>query len=141
QRSVRALGIANSSEISWHFFRNRYPNLKATIKQLVADEKIIPVDIKDGPVGKGERYIHSDDVERLEEIKSGNGSRGSHYSPLSTICSAIGREPSFCSISITQSRSTLPQANASSVTTSSLYCAATNSSGVWIPSWTRKTGN
>ena len=71
QRSVRALGIANSSEISWHFFRNRYPNLKATIKQLVADEKIIPVDIKDGPVGKGERYIHSDDVERLEEIKSG----------------------------------------------------------------------
>ena len=71
QRSLRALGIANSSEISWHFFRNRYPNLKATIKQLVADEKIIPVDITDGPVEKGERYIHSDDVERLEELQSG----------------------------------------------------------------------
>src|SRR5207249_10765261 len=70
QRSLRALGIANSSEISWHFFRNRYPNLKATIKQLVADEKIIPVDITDGPVKKGERYIHSDDVERLEELQS-----------------------------------------------------------------------
>jgi len=71
QRSLRALGIANTSEISWHFFRNRYPNLKATIKQLVADEMIIPVDITDGPVEKGERYIHSDDVERLEELESG----------------------------------------------------------------------
>jgi uncharacterized protein YcaQ len=71
QRSLRALGIANSSEISWHFFRNRYPNLRATIKQLVSDEKIIPVDITDGPVGKGERYIHSDDVERLEGLQSG----------------------------------------------------------------------
>src|SRR5712692_10880856 len=71
QRSLRALGIANSSEISWHFFRNRYPNLKATMKQLVADEKIVPVDITDGPVGKGERYIHSDDIELLEELQSG----------------------------------------------------------------------
>jgi uncharacterized protein YcaQ len=71
QRSLQALGIANSSEISWHFFRNRYPNLKGTMKQLVADEKIIPVDISDRPVGKGERYIHSDDVERLEELQSG----------------------------------------------------------------------
>src|SRR5437870_9429190 len=57
QRSLRALGIANSSEISWHFFRKRYPNLKATLKQLVANEKIIPIDISDGPVEKGERYI------------------------------------------------------------------------------------
>jgi len=71
QTSLFALKIANTSEISWHFFRNRYPNLKATIKQLVADEMIIPVDITDGPVEKGERYIHSDDVERLEEIESG----------------------------------------------------------------------
>jgi len=70
QRSLRALGIANSSEISWHFFRNRYPNLKATMKQLAADEKIIPVDIRDGPVGKGERYIHSKDIALLNELDS-----------------------------------------------------------------------
>src|SRR5438876_9131340 len=70
QRSLRALGIANSSEISWHFFRNRYPNLKATIKQLVVDEKIIPVDITDGPVGKGERYIHSKDIALLDELET-----------------------------------------------------------------------
>src|SRR5438552_8725748 len=71
QRSLGALGIANTSEISWHFFRNRYPNLNVTFKQLVAYEVMIPVDITDGPVEKGERYIHSDDVERLEELQSG----------------------------------------------------------------------
>jgi uncharacterized protein YcaQ len=70
QRSLRALGIANSSEISWHFLRKRYPNLKATMKQLVADERIIPIDITDGPLEKAQRYIHSDDVERLEELQS-----------------------------------------------------------------------
>ncbi len=70
QRSLHALGIANSSEISWHFLRNRYPNLKATLKRLVADEKIIPVDIVDGPVGKGERYIHSDDIQLLKQLQS-----------------------------------------------------------------------
>jgi len=70
QRSLRALGIANSSEISWHFFRNRYPNLKTTMKQLVADEKILPVDITDGPIGKGERYIHSKDTALLGELDS-----------------------------------------------------------------------
>jgi len=70
QRSLRALGIASSSEITWHFFRNRYPNLKATMKQLVADEKIIPLDITDGPVGKGERYIHSKDIALLDELET-----------------------------------------------------------------------
>jgi len=70
QRSLRALGIANSSEISWHFFRKRYPNLKATLKQLVANEKIIPIDISDGPVEKGERYIHSKDVVLLDDLEA-----------------------------------------------------------------------
>src|SRR3989475_13316376 len=69
QRSLRALGIANSSEITWHFFRNRYPNLKATMKQLVADEKIIPVDIIVGTLRKGERYIHSKDIALLSELE------------------------------------------------------------------------
>jgi uncharacterized protein YcaQ len=70
QRSLRALGIANSSEISWHFFRKRYPNLKATMKQLVADEEIIPISISDGPVEKSERYIHSQDIAFLNELDS-----------------------------------------------------------------------
>jgi uncharacterized protein YcaQ len=70
QRSLRALGIANSSEISWHFLRKRYPNLKATMKQLVADEEIIPISISDGPVEKSERYIHSQDIAFLNELDS-----------------------------------------------------------------------
>src|SRR5256886_10228525 len=83
QRSLRALGIANSSEISWHFFRNRYPNLKATIKQLVADGKIIPVDITDGTGGNGERGIHSKDIALPSAIDSNQ--RASPVSLLSPL--------------------------------------------------------
>jgi uncharacterized protein YcaQ len=70
QRSLRALGIANESEISWHFLRGRYRNLKDTLKQMEADSKIRPVDILAGPVGKGQRYIHADDIRLLEELDS-----------------------------------------------------------------------
>src|SRR2546427_12143199 len=62
QRSLRALGTANESELSWHFLRGRYRNLKDTLKQLEAESKIQTVDFADGPVGKGVRYIHSEDI-------------------------------------------------------------------------------
>jgi uncharacterized protein YcaQ len=70
QRSLRALGIATESELSWHFLRGRYWTLKDTIKRLQADSKIQPVDIIDGPIGKGERYIHSQDIKLLEKLES-----------------------------------------------------------------------
>ena len=72
QRSLRALGTANESEISWHFLRGRYRNLKDTLKQLEAESKIQTVDIADGPLGKGARYIHSQDLRILDELDSGN---------------------------------------------------------------------
>ena len=72
QRSLRALGTANESEISWHFLRGRYRNLKDTLKQLEAESKIQTVDIADGPLGKGARYIHSQDLQLLDELDSGN---------------------------------------------------------------------
>ena len=72
QRSLRALGTANESEISWHFLRGRYRNLKDTLKQLEAESKIQTVDIADGPLGKGARYIHSQDLQILDELDSGN---------------------------------------------------------------------
>jgi uncharacterized protein YcaQ len=72
QRSLRALGTANESEISWHFLRGRYRNLKDTLKQLEAESKIQTVDIADGPLGKGARYIHSRDLQLLDELDSGN---------------------------------------------------------------------
>lgn len=70
QRSIQALGTANESELKWYFLRGRYPNLKDTLKRLQADSKIYPVDIQDGPIGRGERYIHRNDVQTLEEMDS-----------------------------------------------------------------------
>ena len=70
QRSLRALGIANESELSWHFLRGRYRTLKDTIKRLQADSKIQPVDIMDGSIRKSERYIHSQDIKLLEKLES-----------------------------------------------------------------------
>ena len=70
QRSLQALGTANASEISFHFLRGRYRNLKTTLKRLQAESKIREVDIADGPVGKGERYIHSRDIPLLEKLRS-----------------------------------------------------------------------
>ncbi len=70
QRALRALGIANAAEISYHFLRGRYRNLKATLKRLEADSKIYQVDVAGGPIGKGERYIHAEDLQLLEELNS-----------------------------------------------------------------------
>jgi uncharacterized protein len=72
QRALRALGTANESELSWHFLRGRYRNLKDTLKQLEADSMIQRIDIGDGPVRKGERYIHSEDVPLLDKLDSDN---------------------------------------------------------------------
>ncbi|HLC11182.1 MAG TPA: crosslink repair DNA glycosylase YcaQ family protein [Candidatus Bathyarchaeia archaeon] len=70
QRSLRALGIGTESELSWHFLRGRYRNLKETLKKLEAESKIQAVDITDGPVGKGQRYIHSQDIPLLGDLDS-----------------------------------------------------------------------
>jgi uncharacterized protein len=70
QRSLRALGIANESELSWHFLRGRYRNLKDTLKHLEAESQIQTVDITDGPVGKGQRYIHTKDIPLLDKLDS-----------------------------------------------------------------------
>jgi len=71
QRSIRALGIANESELNLHFLRGRYSNLKETLKRLAAESEIHPVHISDGPVEKGQRYIHAQDIQLLEGLKSG----------------------------------------------------------------------
>jgi uncharacterized protein YcaQ len=70
QRSLQALGIANASEMSFHFLRGRYRNLKATLKRLQAESKIHQVDVDGGPIGKGERYIHAEDLPLLEKLDS-----------------------------------------------------------------------
>jgi uncharacterized protein len=68
QRAIRALGTANPSEIKYYFLRGRYRNLKTTLKRLLEESKILPVVINGGPVGKGERYIHTEDVPLLNDM-------------------------------------------------------------------------
>ena len=86
QRSLQALGTANEPELGWQFLRGRYGNLKDTLKRLEADSKIYPVDILDGPIGKGERYIHSEDIQTLQELDSdGWEPRVSFLSPFDNL--------------------------------------------------------
>ncbi len=72
QRALKALGTATESEIPWQFLRGRYRNLKHTLKQLEADSKIHRVHILDRPAEKSQRYIHSQDLQLLEELASDN---------------------------------------------------------------------
>jgi uncharacterized protein len=71
QRSIRALGTATASEIDYHFLRGRYHHLNSTLKQLVDESRIYPVDIEDSGIGKGERYIHAKDITLLSELETG----------------------------------------------------------------------
>jgi len=88
QRSIKALGTATESEIKWYFLRGRYRNLKDTLKRLQADSKIHPVDIREGPIGIGKRYIHSEDIQTLEDIDSNNWEpRVSFLSPFGNLIS------------------------------------------------------
>lgn len=70
QRALRALGTANASEISYHFLRGRYRNLKETLKRLEAESKIRQVQVAGGRLGTGERYIHAQDRQLLELLES-----------------------------------------------------------------------
>ncbi len=69
QRAIRALGTANASEIDCHFLRGRYRNLRASLKHLVDESRIHPIEIEGRPLGKGERYIHAKDIPLLEKIE------------------------------------------------------------------------
>src|SRR5215472_13977212 len=70
QRSIKALGTATGSEIDYHFLRGRYRNLKTTLKRLEDDSKIRKVKVSTGSLGKGERYIHEEDVPVLEKLRA-----------------------------------------------------------------------
>jgi uncharacterized protein YcaQ len=72
QISLRALGVANSKQISWHFLTGRYPKIKATLGSLASDSKISPVQLVGAPQAKGRWYIHSDDLELAEQLEKGD---------------------------------------------------------------------
>ena len=84
QRSLRALGVATARHITQHFIRGRYPGLNDVLKTLVAEQRIVPVEIKDSKIKdaktkdskteawKGEWFIHVEDVPLLESLQAGD---------------------------------------------------------------------
>lgn len=68
QRAIRALGIASPSEISYHYLRGRYRNLRKTLAHL--QEESIIHRIKVTTLEEDERYVHSLDIPLLESMDS-----------------------------------------------------------------------
>jgi hypothetical protein len=70
QRAIKALGVAGGKkQINYHFTRYRYWHFNEVMKQLLKEEKIIPVKIDDC---SGDWYIHTDDLPLLEKIEKGD---------------------------------------------------------------------
>ena len=83
QISLRALGVGTAKQINNHFIRGYYPNLDAILAELVAEERIVPVAIREGEVTwPGEWYIHADDVPLLEQLIAGHA-----WQPRTTLLS------------------------------------------------------
>ncbi|MDM8518583.1 crosslink repair DNA glycosylase YcaQ family protein [Anaerolineales bacterium HSG6] len=72
QKSLRALGVATAKQIKIHFIRNRYPNLKQILADLVSEQTIMPVTIADETtIYSDEWYIHANDLPLLERLQHG----------------------------------------------------------------------
>ena len=72
QKSLKGLGVATPRQIAWHFLIWRYPHLKSTIRSLLADSRIVPVEVTDLPAGRDRYYIHTDDLGTAESISKGD---------------------------------------------------------------------
>lgn len=69
QRAIKALGVAKGRKhINYAFTRNRYWQIKDVLTQLLADERVVPVQIGDW---SGDWLMHVDDLDLLERIESG----------------------------------------------------------------------
>ena len=67
QRAIRALGIAGPSDITYYFVRGRYEHLRETLARLEQEAVIRRVTVE-GEDGKGERYVHSQDLPVLDAM-------------------------------------------------------------------------
>jgi hypothetical protein len=82
QRSLRALGVATPRQIQYHFIRGRYPNLKNVLAELVQEQRIRKVEIRDLP---GEWYIHTDDCPLIAELQKDWEPRTTLLSPFDNL--------------------------------------------------------
>ncbi len=82
QRSLKALGVANQRQISRHFLRNRYPNLKRRLAELMEEGIVLPAQvIGDDGAWEGEWYLHRDSLPLLASIQ------GSGWTPRTVFLS------------------------------------------------------
>ena len=65
QIALRALGVGTAKHIRNHFTRSRYPDLDVVLDQLLAEGRILAVDIADWP---GQWYLHSHDLLLLDQL-------------------------------------------------------------------------
>jgi uncharacterized protein YcaQ len=72
EKSLKALGVGTEKHIRNHFTRNRYPGLSAVLAELVANGRIHPITISDGPTEwPNDWYIHDDDLPALARLQAG----------------------------------------------------------------------
>jgi hypothetical protein len=69
QKALRALGIGRARDIERHFTERRYPELETVLAELVNEQCVLPVEVRDWP---GEWYIHRDLLPALARIQAGD---------------------------------------------------------------------
>ncbi|MCP4168165.1 MAG: winged helix-turn-helix domain-containing protein [Chloroflexi bacterium] len=69
QIALRALGAGTEKHIRNHFTRGFYPELESALNRLLAEGRILSVDIADWPE---QWYMHADDIPLLEQITDAN---------------------------------------------------------------------
>jgi uncharacterized protein YcaQ len=65
RRAVRALGVANATQIKAHFTRGRYPDLSTVLARMVADGELVPARVEGI---RGTSYVHADDLAGLDDL-------------------------------------------------------------------------
>ncbi|MER7672508.1 crosslink repair DNA glycosylase YcaQ family protein [Kitasatospora sp. NPDC096128] len=70
EHALRALGIARPADIRQHFTRDRYPGLDSALTRLLAEGRILRVQLEDAPSSEG-WYLTADRLPLLERLESG----------------------------------------------------------------------
>ncbi len=73
QRALRSLGIGTAGQITNHFIRGRYDGLEGTLRRLLQEQLIMPVQLSEsGQTWPGEWYIHAEDIPLLDQLQGGS---------------------------------------------------------------------
>ncbi|MEM7536135.1 MAG: crosslink repair DNA glycosylase YcaQ family protein [Chloroflexota bacterium] len=82
QYSLKSLGVARQRDITKHFTEGRYPELKEVWPTLLAEEKVLPIEIEGWDAERtGEWFIHADMLPSLKSVQ------GRKWKPRTTLLS------------------------------------------------------